>query len=186
VVFLNHFVIEYSFNFDLEDGMSLLIETERLRFRPYKEKDLPFLISLCSDPQVMRYIGKVKTPEETEEMLQKWLNAQKGGMGICLAIDRKSGEKVGHSGVIEQIVDGRIEAEIGYWLLPKYWGKGLGTEMAAAFRDYAFETLKLHRLISIIQPGNKASIKVARKIGMEKEKETVFRMTLVHIYAIKR
>jgi RimJ/RimL family protein N-acetyltransferase len=64
-------VIEYSFNFDLEDGMSLLIETERLRFRPYKEKDLPFLISLCSDPQVMRYIGKVKTPEETEEMLQK-------------------------------------------------------------------------------------------------------------------
>jgi RimJ/RimL family protein N-acetyltransferase len=165
-----------------------MIETKRLRFRTLEANDLSFVKSLCSDPNVMRYIGdgKVKTPAETEKMFQKWLNFKKEGFGICLAIDRETGEKVGHSGVVEQVVDGLIEAEIGYWLASKHWGKGLATEMAGAFRDYAFDILKLRRLICIIQPGNEASIKVAPKIGMKKEKETVFRAIPVHIYAIEK
>lgn len=60
----------------------------------------------------------------------------------------------------------------------------MATEAAIAVGDYAFESLALNRLISLIQPENIASIKVAEKIGMEYEKDYIFRGMSVKIYRI--
>jgi RimJ/RimL family protein N-acetyltransferase len=162
-----------------------VIETNRLRFRPYGEGDFAFVLSLTSDPEVMRYIGdgRTKSREETEKMFARWLSITKGGTGLFLAQIKETGEMIGHAGVVEQKVDGIKEWEIGYWLARPYWGQGYATEMAAAFRDYAIRVLKRERFICIIQPGNHASVGVARKIGMKKEKETCFHSIPVHIYA---
>jgi ribosomal-protein-alanine N-acetyltransferase len=54
----------------------------------------------------------------------------------------------------------------------EYWGQGLGTEAAQAVLEYGFERLNLSRLICLIDRENRASIKVATKIGMTFEKES--------------
>ena len=53
---------------------------------------------------------------------------------------------------MKQQIDGKEEIEIGYWLLPQYWGKGYAKEAAAAFRDYGFQALRMNKLISLINP----------------------------------
>jgi RimJ/RimL family protein N-acetyltransferase len=73
---------------------------------------------------------------------------------------------VGYCGYYHHELDGVPEVEIGYRLHPDYWGRGLATESASLVRDFGFSTLGFPRLISIIDPGNVRSIRVAERIGM--------------------
>jgi RimJ/RimL family protein N-acetyltransferase len=83
------------------------------------------------------------------------------------------------------VIDGREEVELGYRLIRSRWGKGLATEAAIATVHYAFEVLKLPRLISIIEPENHRSIRVAEKCGLVSRKEAKFHGISVKIYAIE-
>ena len=57
--------------------------------------------------------------------------------------------------------------EFCYWLGRPFWGCGYASEAALACRDYAFETLKKPRVISLVRPENEPSQGVAKKLGME-------------------
>lgn len=59
--------------------------------------------------------------------------------------------------------------EIGWVFNPKYYNKGYASEAAFAVLKYAFEELKLHRVVATCQPENPASYRVMEKIGMRKE-----------------
>lgn len=61
--------------------------------------------------------------------------------------------------------------EVAYLLAKGFWGQGLATEAARGMRDHAFERLGLSRLICLIDRENRASIAVARRIGMAFERE---------------
>jgi [ribosomal protein S5]-alanine N-acetyltransferase len=78
------------------------------------------------------------------------------------------------------------EIEIGYRLHPDYWNRGLATEAARAVRRYAFEVLKLERVISLIHPENHASRRVTEKTGMKLEKTTVFRGFPAQVFSCSR
>ncbi|SEN35645.1 GNAT family N-acetyltransferase [Lihuaxuella thermophila] len=164
-----------------------MIETKRLQFRPYQWTDLDFLASLWANPDVVRYIGngKTKNIEEIRALFPAWVKRSQSGFGLQVAVLKESGEPIGHAGLIRQEVDGKHEWEIGYWLAKKYWGQGFATEAALGFRDHAVQQLGISRVISIIQPANHASIHVAQKIGMVKEKETIFRSVPVLIYSLE-
>lgn len=70
-------------------------------------------------------------------------------------------------------VAGQPEVEIGYRLARPFWGKGYATEAAMAVRDYGFDSLGFDRLISLIDPDNTASVRVAEKTGLQYEKDAV-------------
>ena len=76
--------------------------------------------------------------------------------------------------------------ELGYRFSKNHWGKGYATEAAIACLDYAFSTLGAKKLISIIEPNNIASLKVAEKAGLQLEKTTVYHNIKVFIYSIKK
>lgn len=149
--------------------------------------DLDFFSSLCGNPDVVRYIGngQPKTREESEERLKNWISFYKNGLGMFAAIDKSSGGLVGHAGLIMQNVEGIDQVEIGYWLTPEYWGRGLAKEASAAFRDYGFQELKRPKLISLINPNHPASIFVARKNGMAYEKTTTIHGHTALVYSLK-
>jgi RimJ/RimL family protein N-acetyltransferase len=72
-------------------------------------------------------------------------------------------------------------------LHPSYWGRGIATEAAVMIRDWAFANLDREKLISIIEPENAASIPVAKKIGMNFERECLFMgLRSAHIYSVKK
>jgi RimJ/RimL family protein N-acetyltransferase len=77
----------------------------------------------------------------------------------------------GEAGLTWQDVNGTMRLEIGYHLLPRWQGQGLATEAAAACRDFARDRLRAQEVIAIVHPENRASTRVAEKIGMQREEE---------------
>lgn len=166
-----------------------MFHTDRLKIRKYTMDDLQFYASLWGNEKVMRYIGNgtLKTYMQCKKSLEEWvIPSYKNGLGLFVLIEKKTGIRIGHAGLVKQQIDGKEEIEIGYWLLPQYWGKGYAKEAAAAFRDYGFQALRMNKLISLINPDHPASIFVARKTGLSYEKTTSFHGIDVLVYSIRR
>jgi len=154
-----------------------LIETPRLRLRHFVEVDLDPLAELMANPDFMRFSSGVFDREATMKFLfDRIIAPGREGLPTQFAVVRRGEDRlIGYCGFFRQEVDGAAEIEIGYRLHPDYWNLGLATEAARAVRDYAFNVLKLKRVISLIHPDNHASRRVAEKNGMALEKKTNFR-----------
>ena len=98
----------------------------------------------------------------------------KNGLGLFVLIEKETGIRIGHAGLVKQQIDGKEEIEIGYWLLPQYWGKGYAKEAAAAFRDYGFQALRMNKLISLINPTTPPQSLLPEKQGLVMRKQLHF------------
>lgn len=165
------------------------IQTERLSFRKYRDDDFEFLRSLLANPEVVRFIGNGNTRNRDGALeflywiYRSYRETPEIGLRIMIAAD--SGQRIGHAGLVNQQVEGKEEVEIGYWIAPEYWGQGYAKEAASAIRDHAIHELGKKRLISLIQPGNAASKKVAQYVGMSLDKEIVMGGKDVCVYALE-
>ncbi|MBN8233871.1 GNAT family N-acetyltransferase [Halobacillus kuroshimensis] len=162
--------------------------TERLELKSYKECDVDFLHSMLSDPEMMTYIGNGKTKTETEarEFLN-WIHTHEESdpdLGLKVLVEQKSGERIGHAGLVPQQVDGKKEVEIGYWITNEFQGRGYAKEAADFLLSYGRKHRKEERYISLIQPGNTASAHIARSIGMHKSKRMLMKEGDVDVYMI--
>jgi RimJ/RimL family protein N-acetyltransferase len=149
------------------------IRTARLHIRALREEDLPALADLWTDPQVMLHLGGPREREWLLNALREDLGPEAPRFNLWPVAETATGRVVGHCGILEKQVEGRDEHELVYVLVRHAWGRGLATEAAAALRDHAFASMGLDRLVSLIEPGNAASERVARKVGMKLESETV-------------
>jgi ribosomal-protein-alanine N-acetyltransferase len=150
-----------------------MLETERLRMRRLTVGDRPVVAAL-------EWL-------DTDRVLNRCLDGyERHGHALWAMIDRASGSFVGLCGPIVQEVEGEIELEVGYHLLPAFRGRGLATEAAGGVMRYAFEALGADRIISIILPDNAASIAVASRNGLVCERAARFRGLDVLIYAARR
>ncbi|MBC2838148.1 GNAT family N-acetyltransferase [Robiginitalea sp. SC105] len=165
------------------------LETDRLRFRKIRETDFPLWLEFFKNPEASKHW--VSENEPPNLACEKWYAKQFGRYennlgGMNALIDRKSGELVGHCGLLIQQVDGTTELEIGYSLLPENWNRGLATEAAKKCMEFAFENRLSESLISIISLTNIPSQKVALKNGLTLDKTTVYKGNPVHIFRITR
>ena len=162
------------------------IETERLLLRPLEIPDARPLAKLWSDAEVTRYMGGPRDPGEIQELLEEEARAgPTSEIDLWPVIEKASGEVVGHCGLLDKQVDGRDEIELIYVFNVAAWGKGYATEMGIAIRDYAFDRLGLRRIIALIDPENEPSKRVAEKVGMRFEKETLRPGgKLLHVYGM--
>ncbi|UQX54944.1 GNAT family N-acetyltransferase [Cytobacillus pseudoceanisediminis] len=83
-----------------------------------------------------------------------------------------------------QDTGGVTEMEIGYLFARREWGKGYAAEAALACKEYGFKSLKYKKLVSIINVKNFASIRVAEKAGMKKEKTFLRAGNKMYVYSI--
>jgi len=164
------------------------LETERMTLRPFTIDDVDDVLRLFSDPVAMQFsLTGVRDRVATAAWLELVIDrTQRDGHGFWAAILKETGAYVGHAGLLRQQVEGRDEVEIAYWFLRSHWNRGLATEAARACRNYGFGKLNRERLISLIVPGNVASRRVADKVGMNLEREAVWKNTLVCVYAMNR
>jgi RimJ/RimL family protein N-acetyltransferase len=170
------------------------LHTERLDLRPWTDADLPMLTELGAMPEVVRYIGEGHpwSPERAAEVAARTLaHWDQHGFGWRVAVLRDTGEAVGFialnfAGEGTRGLDPG-EYEIGWWLAPAVWRRGLGGEGAAAVRDEAFTRVGAPRVIARIQPANVASRRLAEGLGMRVSFETVARADVpVVVYALER
>ncbi|MPZ13620.1 MAG: GNAT family N-acetyltransferase [Chloroflexi bacterium] len=150
--------------------MSLPIETQRLRLRPFVDDDLAVLhTTLFGEPVVMRYIDArpaSRTIEETRPHLERILQHQRAhGFADWAACDRASGLFLGLCGI--RLMEYRgPEIELSYLLGQAFWGRGYAAEAARAALEYGHDELRFAEITAIINPQNVASIRVAERCGM--------------------
>jgi len=116
---------------------------------------------------------------------QKTYATRKIGFFACEL--KETGEFVGICGLLFQSpINGRDEIEIGYLFIRKYWGQGLATEAAHGCMEYGFHVRGFDRIISLIDPKNNRSIRVAERNGLTEEGETLFKGRKALIYSARR
>jgi ribosomal-protein-alanine N-acetyltransferase len=163
------------------------ILTERLRLRLFTAADLDAVCGLFGDPEVMRFIGKgkVRTREENATVLAAWMQHwQDHGFGPWAVEERAGGRFVGRCGI--RRLAGTPEVELLYTYNKEFWGRGYGTEAAAASLRYGFETVGLPRIVAVADPANRGSTRVMEKVGMRFEKTAPFQGEDSLWYALSR
>ena len=151
-----------------------ILETPRLTLRHLEPNDLDDLFALYRDPEMRRYYPEgTLTYEETKDELQWFVNGhpKHPELGLWATVLKTNNRFIGRCGLLPWTLHGQFEVEVAYMIDKAYWGQGLATEAAQAIANYGFEVLHLSRLICLVEHDNKASIAVARKIGMSFERE---------------
>ena len=150
---------------------SLVIETPRLRLRPFVESDLDPLARLNADPEVMRYIGSGKPLDRHQTWRQLAVilgHQQMRGYSILAIEDRGSGALLGRSGPWYPL--GWPMLEVGWMVDPRRQNEGIATEAGWASLEWCFAHLDIACACSLIAPENLASKRVAAKLGGRRER----------------
>lgn len=158
--------------------MTVELETERLLLRPLGSDDTAELAAINADPEVMRYIGNGEARDlaQTEALVAKvaahW---DAHGWGAFAVRERDTGDLAG-LGILATpsfLPEILPATEVGWRIGRDRWGRGYAPEAARAVIGFAFGELGLDRVVSCIHSENAASIRVAEKLGMGLERETV-------------
>ncbi|HLJ19032.1 MAG TPA: GNAT family N-acetyltransferase [Stellaceae bacterium] len=162
-----------------------VLNTPRLRLRRPELRDFDAYAALCADPEVMRYIGdglpqsRRRAWQAFTGMLGHW--AVRGyGQFAVESVD--TGAFLGRVGLYEP--DPWPGTELAWALAREHWGQGFASEAASAVRNWAFVTLRLPGIVSVIIPENRPSIRVAEKIGERFHRDDKIDGIAVRIYAV--
>lgn len=155
--------------------IGIVLETERLVLREFRDGDLEDYAAMLADPETMRYYPRPYTREEARVFIEKNRHRYSAnGFGVWAIAERATAAFMGDCGLAFTLVEGIPEVEIIWHVIRGRWRQGIASEAATAARDHAFGLLGLRRLVALVRPENLPSAGVARKIGMELEREAVF------------
>jgi len=162
------------------------LQTNRLLLREFRESDHDAYARIHGDPETMRYIGTGEPLDRKTAwrslafFLGHW---QLRGFGMWAVEDKATGEFIGRVGYYQP--DGWPGFELGWTIDRRHWGRGFATEAAKAALKVALPAFGRRHVISLIQPGNAASIRVAEKIGETFEREIDLDGKRVLVYGIE-
>jgi RimJ/RimL family protein N-acetyltransferase len=164
----------------------VVLESERLILRMFREEDFAAYAAICDDPEVMRFLGgkplnKLDAWRHMASIVGHW---HLRGYGPWAVEERHSGKLVGRIGFLNP--EGWPGFELGWTLGREFWGRGYATEGASRALLYGFNDLDRDHIISLIHPDNKASIRVAERLGEKVEGETELFGNQVLVYGISR
>jgi RimJ/RimL family protein N-acetyltransferase len=164
-----------------------VLETERLVLRIPETADTADFAVAMSDAEVMRFVGRgsVASYDDAAAAIERfrrhWLM---DGFGVFAVVRRSDGRVIGRASLLawdpvtwehstRAEIGEQTEIELGWVFARHAWGQGYATEAAIAARDWVVEAQQPRRLISIINPQNEASKRVAAKIGERYERDIV-------------
>lgn len=164
-------------------------ESLRLKFRPLQIDDIDIWQNFFIDNPSLPYLG-FDINHDILSLSQGWIESQlkrysENRYGHLALIDKASQEFIGQCGLLTQTVDNENLIEIGYHILPQYWGNGYATEAATTLKNFSFENQLTDKLVSIIDVRNRASQNVARKNGMRPLYEIKYQGLDVIVFGIK-
>lgn len=156
--------------------------TARLEFRWWSAADRAWALALWGDPAVTRLFSKEPWSDAQVDarLVLEMDHARTYGLQYWPMLRIDGGAFVGVCGLKPAQPEERI-FEMGYHLLPAYWGQGLASEAGAAVVRLAFETLGIAALTAGHHPENAASGRVLEKLGFVRTGAELFAPTgLMH------
>ena len=162
-------------NFEIGE---LVIETERLILRSFKQTDLHDFNEYASVPGVGEMAGwkHHETIEKTQEILDMFIKEDK----TFAIVFKKTNKVIGSLGVEKYGLEEKLTEftsyygrEIGYVLSKDYWGKGIMTEAVGAVINHLFNDLNLDFLTCGYYDFNNQSKRVQEKSGFKPYRKLV-------------
>ncbi|MFM6926376.1 MAG: GNAT family N-acetyltransferase; N-acetyltransferase [Ferruginibacter sp.] len=148
--------------------MHIVLQTPRLILRQFTVADAPLILSLNSDPEIVKYVHEptLKTLEHAQEILHNIILPQyQNNLGRWAIHTKHDMDFIGWCGLkYRPELD---EIDLGYRLVQKAWGQGYATEAAQASLQHGFTELNLKLITGRAHIKNLASVKVLEKIGMD-------------------
>ncbi|GAA0784817.1 N-acetyltransferase [Roseibium denhamense] len=149
----------------------ILLETNRLILRSWRDDDLDPLAEICADPEVMRYFPATLSRDETAGLI-KWARDKTSKDGFCFGpVETKSdGAFLGFVGLSVPDYPKPLPffpcVEVGWRLKRSAWGMGYASEAAREWIRFGFETIGLKEIVSFTTVTNTPSRRVMERIGM--------------------
>lgn len=167
----------------------VVCETARLTLRWFEPDDLDALAAIHNDPEVVRYVGGAErwAGGRAADRLAEYI-AEYGRFGFSkwAVIVRATGALAGRCGPVVDTIDGREEIELGCALGRAYWGAGYATEVMTAALEHCFSVLGRSRVVSLVDPANVASQRLAPRLGMRHERDVEWRGRRMRLYVAER
>ena len=152
----------------------MILQTERIILRPWRDSDAEALFKYASDPEVGPRAGwpPHKSVEESLEIIHTVFNNDTNW-----AIELKAtGEAIGAIGYLpaseSELPAREGEPLVGYWVGRPYWNQGICTEALEIMLEHIRKTTNIKSLISSHYYDNPASGRVMEKCGFVPTGET--------------
>ena len=151
----------------------VVLDTPRLRLRPFRSDDVPALAAIRAEPGALRWMpgGEAATPRaaaDAARLAEIWGRAwgeSRPGYAPWAAVERRTGMLAGQVGLRWLPFEGGV-TEVLWMLGTRHRGRGLATEGARAALAWGFGALELAAVECFVMPGNAASLAVAGRLGM--------------------
>lgn len=137
--------------------------------REFTLGDVDAVYEFQTNPDVLRFMGgdgAIETRADAERLIRDiWLmQYEKFGYARYALVHKGDQRVIGFCGL--KFEPDEDSADLGYRMLPEYWGQGLATEAARAVLKYARDVLGVERIFGEVVEQNTASINVLTKIGL--------------------
>jgi len=152
-------------------GPFVEMTTSRFRLRRIVPADIGRVFEGLSDPRVIAHYGvSYDSLEATQRQMDWFEQIHAAGTGVWWGICEQGDDDalIGACG-LNDIVAAHGRGELGYWLLPGYWGRGIATECVGAVLEYAFGAMALHRVGADVDLDNHASRRLLERLGFQLE-----------------
>jgi ribosomal-protein-alanine N-acetyltransferase len=164
------------------------IETQRLFLRHFEPGDAEDIYrAVYSDPDVCHYYcGQTKDRSTMPDWIIYRSHQSRGNDFGLLAIELKAERRViGLCGLQAYVADWLrfesdpnrpdhpLEVELTYAIERRSWRQGYATEACRALIDFAFDQLKLRRLVTGCNPNNEAAMRLQARLGMRSERNVL-------------
>ena len=149
----------------------MILKTERLILRPWREDDAEDLYKYASDVEIGIPAGwqPHTSIEHSKEIIRTVFSAP-DTFAVCL---KESEKPIGSIGFHRNdLAEDDDEYELGFWIGKEFWGQGLIPEASREMLRYAFEELNMNRIWCGYYDGNEKSRRVQEKLGFVYQKKT--------------
>ena len=146
-------------------------KTDRLVITELTREDAALMLAILNDPDFIRNVADrgVRTLEQAQDYLERGPIAsyREHHFGMY-KVALQDGTPIGLCGLVKR--DFLEDADIGYAFLPQYRGQGYALEAAQAVMDFARNSLALPRIVALVSPENRASIRLLEKLGLRHQR----------------
>jgi len=164
-----------------------VLETRRTKVREICMEDMEALFLLYEDPSITAYMEPLFDGPQEVQYQRDYIEKVYGlyDYGMWLVVEKSTGQVIGRAGIESKDPAQPYSVEMGYLIRKDKQGMGYATEVCQGIIAYAKEELEMERVVAMVNPANKASVRVAKKLGMrptgestEETGEIVFELRL--------
>ncbi|MCR9136304.1 MAG: GNAT family N-acetyltransferase [Alphaproteobacteria bacterium] len=155
-----------------------MLETDRLFLRKWCRDDLPPLLELLTDPEVMKHS---ESGPLNDEQVSAWLDRKltkthdRDPFGHRAIELKATGQVIGYVSLSNAVTRSQAgDVELGIRLTAKTWRQGFAIEAAGRMIDFALEKANTMRVIGIVDPQNVRSVYLLQKLQMKFQREIAF------------